>query len=514
MKTENTLSDVIYKLIESILFEARPKGSKNKPKEDTQQPASEITPKKRGRPKGPPKSQKEKKQRGRPLGTTGIKHDETDIRLAKANIPTVLDLDNNIPDEFYDVYSSTTNESGHIGSDIISDVVKYLLSQAYIIIRNKLTMENPSISSFFDPADNTRVIRISTQKIEEVFKIPFEQYKNYALDFIHDIYSLVFNKIRYERFLKTGETKETIFDKYKKEFILNTVYYFDATQLLKRYGTTDLKFFRPDDQVKDQIHILNDPKYTNNPEIRNNNYLYTHDLVGINALQDINDISEIFKFRDAFNKIVAIYLIAQKYDELMKYEVKTKEENQSEQNQTSVYTAITAYKSLILDSFVKIFNKAKKQYDDVASKYTGPEGLKIVGNSLDSEIGVYSKLVRNSYHSTSISPDDIKKIGSQIYKEVVENINNTNLLKLEKEYPLEIFSSAGITTVDELLKKAFDLMISNKDIYTQFIQLIQIKYLLDNIQEWTAKQQPISRKQAADQEQPINPYSPDEIDNT
>jgi len=67
---------------------------------------------------------------------------------------------------------------------------------------------------------------------------------------------------------------------------------------------------------------------------------------------------------------------------------------------------------LILDSFVKIFNKAKKQYDDVASKYTGPEGLKIVGNSLDSEIGVYSKLVRNSYHSTSISPDDIKKIES------------------------------------------------------------------------------------------------------
>jgi len=36
MKTDNTLSDVIYKLIESILFEARPKGSKNKSKEDTQ----------------------------------------------------------------------------------------------------------------------------------------------------------------------------------------------------------------------------------------------------------------------------------------------------------------------------------------------------------------------------------------------------------------------------------------------------------------------------------------------
>jgi hypothetical protein len=110
---------------------------------------------------------------GRPPGTTGIKHDETDIRLAKANIPTVLDLDNNIPDEFYDVYNSTITNSSYIdsdsdstsyryvGSDIISDAVNYLLSPADTIIRNKFTMENPNISSFFDPADNTRVIRIS-----------------------------------------------------------------------------------------------------------------------------------------------------------------------------------------------------------------------------------------------------------------------------------------------------------------------------------------------------------------
>jgi len=73
----------------------------------------------------------------------------------------------------------------------------------------------------------------------------------------------------------------------------------------------------------------------------------------------------------------------------MKYEVKTKEENPS----TGIYTtAITEYKSLILDSFEKIFNKTKKQYDKVASRYNGPEDFNVVGNSLDSEIGVHAKL--------------------------------------------------------------------------------------------------------------------------
>jgi len=78
----------------------------------------------------------------------------------------------------------------------------------------------------------------------------------------------------------------------------------------------------------------------------------------------------------------------------MKYEVKTKEENPS----TGIYTtAIIEYKSLILDSFEKIFNKTKKQYDDVASGYKGgPKDLTVVGNSLDSEIGVHSKVIRNS----------------------------------------------------------------------------------------------------------------------